>query len=46
MREAGGRAGRCYTFIFAYVLEGKGETGVFALDDAHLAKGALADDPQ
>jgi hypothetical protein len=32
------------TFILPDVLEGEGETGVLALDDAHLAKGALADD--
>jgi hypothetical protein len=34
------------TFVFAYVLERKGEAGVFALDNAHLAKGALSDDAQ
>lgn len=34
------------TFIFADVLEGKGEAGVFALDDADLAKGAFSDDAQ
>ena len=34
------------TFIFAYVLEREGEARVFALDDAHLAKGALADHSQ
>jgi hypothetical protein len=34
------------TFVFAYVLERKGEAGVFALDDAHLAEGALSDDAQ
>ena len=34
------------TFIFAYVLERKGETCVFALDNAHLAECALADDSQ
>jgi hypothetical protein len=30
------------TFIFPYVLQRKREAGVFALDDAHLAEGALA----
>ena len=34
------------TFILAYVLEGEGEPGVFSLDDADFAKGALADDAQ
>jgi hypothetical protein len=34
------------TFIFPYVLERKCEAGVFPLDDAHLAEGALANDPQ
>jgi len=34
------------TFILSYVLEGKGEAGVLALDDAHLSEGALADDTQ
>ena len=30
------------TFIFPYILQRKREAGVFALDDAHLAEGALA----
>ena len=34
------------TLIFANVLEGKREARVLALDDADLAKGALADDAQ
>lgn len=34
------------TFIFPYVLERKGEASIFALNDAHFAKGALADDAQ
>lgn len=34
------------TFIFPYVLERKGEAGVLALDNAHLAKGSFADDAQ
>jgi hypothetical protein len=34
------------TFIFPDILEGKGEPGVLALDDAHLAKGTLADNTQ
>lgn len=34
------------TFILAYVLERECEAGVLALDDADLAKGALADDAQ
>jgi hypothetical protein len=34
------------TLILPDVLESKGETGVFPLDDADLAKGALADDAQ
>lgn len=34
------------TFIFADVLEGKCQVGVFALDDAHLSEGASADDTQ
>jgi hypothetical protein len=38
--------GAALTFIFPDVLEGKGESGVLALDDAHFAKGALADDAQ
>lgn len=38
-------AGRL-TFILPYVLESKGEASVLALDDAHLAEGALADDSQ
>lgn len=39
--------GRCRrTFIFSYVLEGKGEAGVLALDNAHLAKSSFADDSQ
>ena len=38
---------RCrQTFIFSYVLERKCEAGVFALDDAHFAKGSFADDSQ
>jgi hypothetical protein len=37
---------RGLTFVFAYILERKGEAGVFALDDAHLAEGALSDDAQ
>jgi hypothetical protein len=37
---------RGLTFVLADVLERKGEAGVLALDDAHLAKGALADDAQ
>lgn len=38
---------RCrQTFIFSYVLERKGEAGVFALDNAHFAKGSFADDSQ
>ena len=38
---------RCrQTFIFSYILERKGEAGVLALDNAHLAKGALADNAQ
>jgi hypothetical protein len=38
---------RCrQTFIFSYILERKGEAGVLALDNAHLAKGSLADDSQ
>jgi hypothetical protein len=34
------------TFILSYILEGECEAGVLALDDAHLAEGALADDTQ
>jgi hypothetical protein len=34
------------TFIFSYVLERKRQAGVFALDDAHFAKGSFADDAQ
>ncbi len=34
------------TFIFTNVLERKGEAGVLALDNAHLAEGSLADDAQ
>lgn len=34
------------TFILAQVFEGEGQAGVFALDDADLAKGALADDAE
>lgn len=34
------------TFIFSYVLERKGKACILALDDAHFAKGALADDSQ
>jgi hypothetical protein len=34
------------TFIFSYVLERKREARVFALDDAHLAECALADNSQ
>ena len=34
------------TFILAYILEGKGQAGILPLDDAHLAKGTLADDPE
>lgn len=34
------------TFIFSYILEGKCEAGVFALDDAHFAKGSFAYDAQ
>jgi hypothetical protein len=34
------------TFIFPYVLERKREAGVFPLDDAHLAEGALANNSQ
>jgi hypothetical protein len=34
------------TFIFAYVLESKGQAGVLSLYDADLAKGALADDAE
>ena len=37
---------RKHTFILSYVLECKCEAGVLALDNAHLAKGALADDAQ
>ena len=38
---------RCrQTFIFSYILERKGEAGVLALDNAHFAKGSLADDSQ
>jgi len=33
-------------FIFAYVLEGKGQAGVLALDDTHFPKGTSADDSQ
>lgn len=32
------------TFIFAYVLEGEGETSIFPLDDADLAKRTTAND--
>lgn len=34
------------TFIFADVLEGKGEASVFSLDDSDLAKSTSADDSQ
>lgn len=34
------------TFIFANVLEGKGKTGILALDNADFAKGAATDDSQ
>lgn len=34
------------TFIFADVLKGKCQVGVFALDDTHLSEGASADDTQ
>jgi hypothetical protein len=37
---------RRLTFVFSYVLERECEARVFALDNAHLAKGALADDAQ
>ena len=42
----GGRAEGGATFVLADVLEGKREAGVFALDDADLAKRALADDTE
>lgn len=32
--------------VFPDVLEGKGEAGVFPLDDADLSEGAAADDAQ
>lgn len=34
------------TLIFAYVLEGKRQAGVFSFDDSYFAKGSFADDPQ
>lgn len=34
------------TFIFADILECKGQAGIFALDNADLAKGAFAHDAQ
>ena len=40
-----GSGGRL-TLILSDVLEGKGQAGVLALDDADLAKGSLADDTQ
>ena len=49
-RQYGARSGTALrgrlTLILAYVLEGECEARVFALDDAHLAKRALADDAQ
>ena len=39
--------GLCWlTLVFANILEGKRQAGVFALDDANLAKCAPADNPQ
>lgn len=36
----------CRTLIFTDVLESKREVRVFPFDDAHLAEGASADNPQ
>lgn len=41
-----GRVGGGLTLVLSDVLEGKRQTGVFALDDANLAEGSLADDTQ
>lgn len=32
------------TFIFAYILQGEGETGVFPLDNSDFSKSSSADD--
>lgn len=34
------------TFIFAYILQGKGETRIFSLDNSYFSKGSSADDSQ
>lgn len=41
---AGSRILSLRTFIFAYVLEGEGEVGIFSFDDSDLAKSTSTDD--